>query len=51
MTRDEVTGLLSKDVPLRERVLWTMLYETAARADKLLLLDIPDLDTANRCSR
>ncbi|WP_240931192.1 hypothetical protein [Rhodococcus sp. B10] len=49
MTRDEVTGLLAKDASLRERVLWTMLYETAARADELLLLDIPDLNTANRC--
>ncbi|MBC7301035.1 MAG: site-specific integrase [Nocardia sp.] len=49
MTRDEVTGLLAKDVALRERVLWTMLYETAARAEELLLLDIGDLDTANRC--
>ncbi|WP_316250501.1 site-specific integrase [Tsukamurella columbiensis] len=50
MTRDEVTGLLGKDVALRERVLWTMLYETAARAEELLLLDIGDLDTANRCA-
>ncbi|WP_067893595.1 tyrosine-type recombinase/integrase [Nocardia vaccinii] len=49
MTRDEVTRLLTKDVPLRVRVLWTMLYETAARADELLLLGIPDLDMANRC--
>lgn len=50
MTRDEVGRLLAKDVPLRERVLWTMLYETAARADELLMLDIPDLDMANRCA-
>ena len=49
MTRDEVTQLLAADVPLRERVLWTMLYETAARADELLMLDIQDLDMANRC--
>ncbi len=49
MTRDEVAQLLAADVPLRERVLWTMLYETAARADELLMLDIGDLDTANRC--
>ncbi|WP_245547535.1 tyrosine-type recombinase/integrase [Nocardia brevicatena] len=49
MTRDEVARLLAKDVPLRERVLWTMLYETAARADELLLFDIPKLDMANRC--
>ena len=49
MTREEVTGLLAQDVPLRERVLGTLLYESAARADELLMLDIGDLDTANRC--
>ena len=27
-----------------------MLYETAARAEELLLLDIPDLDMPNRCA-
>lgn len=48
MHRDEVTALLDKDVALREKVLWTMLYETAARAEELLELDIPDLDPANR---
>lgn len=29
---------------LRERVLWRMLYETCARADEILGLDVPDLD-------
>ncbi|MQY22040.1 tyrosine-type recombinase/integrase [Nocardia macrotermitis] len=51
VTRAEVTAILGLDVPLRERVLWTMLYETAARAEELLELDVPDLDTANRCAR
>ncbi|WP_328409929.1 site-specific integrase [Nocardia sp. NBC_00403] len=50
MTRDEVGRLPAKDVPPRERVLWTMLYETAAHTDEVLLLDIPDLDMANRCA-
>ncbi|MGW5107529.1 hypothetical protein [Nocardia sp. NPDC004123] len=50
MTRDEVTAVLGLDAPLRERVLWHMLYETAARAEELLLLDIPDLDMPNRCA-
>jgi len=50
MTRNEVSQLLAADVPLRERVLWTMLYETAACADELLMLDIEDLDMANRCA-
>jgi len=29
---------------LRERVLWRMLYETAARAEEVLTLDVTDLD-------
>jgi site-specific recombinase XerD len=29
---------------LRERVLWRMLYETCARADEILGLDVPDLE-------
>jgi site-specific recombinase XerD len=33
---------------LRERVLWRMLYETAARAEELLSLNIEDLDLAGR---
>jgi site-specific recombinase XerD len=33
---------------LRERLLWRMLYETAARAQELLLLDVEDLDLANK---
>jgi hypothetical protein len=49
LTRGEVTAILAKDVPLRERVFWHMLYETAARADELLLLDIDDLDMSNWC--
>jgi site-specific recombinase XerD len=33
---------------LRERLLWRMLYETAARAEELLLLDVEDLDVPNK---
>ncbi len=33
---------------LRERLLWRMLYETAARAQEILLLDVEDLDVANK---
>lgn len=36
------------DVQLRERTLWRMLYETAARAQEVLQLDVEDLDLANR---
>ncbi|MFE3455744.1 tyrosine-type recombinase/integrase [Nonomuraea sp. NPDC059194] len=36
---------------LRERVLWRLLYETAARAEELLSLNIEDLDTEFRRAR
>lgn len=34
--------------PLRERLLWRLLYETAARANEILGLDVEDLDLPNR---
>lgn len=37
-----------RDIPLREKTLWRMLYETAARASEVLSLDIEKLDLANR---
>jgi len=36
---------------LRERVLWRMLYETAARAEELLSLNVEDLDPELRRAR
>ena len=35
-------------VPLREKALWRLLYETAARASEVLALDVEDLDRARR---
>lgn len=40
-----------KDVPLRERTLWRLLYDTAARAEEVLQLDVEDLDQPNRTAR
>ena len=37
-------ALTRRDVPLREKTLWRMLYETAARASEILALNIEDLD-------
>ena len=34
--------------PVREKTLWWMLYETAARANEVLALDVTDLDVARR---
>jgi len=52
LSRSEVELLLTRDeVPLRERTLWRMLYETAARAAEVLALDVEDLDLRNRRAR
>jgi integrase len=39
------------DIPLRERALWRLLYDSAARAEEALGLDVGDLDLANRQAR
>lgn len=52
LSRAEVDALLTRpDVPLRERLLWRLAYETAARSAELLGLDVADLDMPNRCAR
>ncbi len=52
LTRDQITALWRHDdVALRERVLWRLLYETAARANEILSLDISDLDLPNKRAR
>lgn len=40
-----------REIHLREKTLWRMLYETCARAEELLQLNIKDLDLAGRCAR
>lgn len=40
-----------KEIGLREKLLWRMLYETAARASEVLSLDVDDLDLGERCAR
>ena len=37
-----------RDIPLQEKTLWWMLYETAARASEILALDVEDLDLEQR---
>ena len=49
LPRARVERLLSRrDVPLREKTLWRLLYETAARASEVLALDVEDLDLEQR---
>ena len=52
LTREQIASLWRRDaVPLRERALWRLLYETAARANEVLSLDIEDLDLPNKRAR
>ncbi|MEV4096245.1 tyrosine-type recombinase/integrase [Streptosporangium saharense] len=51
LTVADIEALLDLEVPLREKTLWTMLYETAARASEVLGLDIANLDRRNRRAR
>jgi integrase len=52
LSRDAVERLLTReDIALRERTLWRLLYESAARASEVLRLDVADLDLANRRAR
>lgn len=47
--RASIERLLARDgLALREKLLWKMLYESAARSAEVLRLDAGDLDLANR---
>lgn len=46
MTIDRLTA--HRDIHLRERSLWRMLYETCASAEEILELNVEDLDLAGR---
>ncbi|WP_245551178.1 site-specific integrase [Nocardia niigatensis] len=46
-SRTAIDRLISRrEIHLREKTLWRMLYETCARAEELLQLNIEDLDLA-----
>jgi integrase/recombinase XerC/integrase/recombinase XerD len=44
----DIDALFDLDAPIREKTLWSMLYETAARSSEVLALDIEALDRRNR---
>ncbi|MEV6324007.1 site-specific integrase [Nocardia sp. NPDC051787] len=51
-SRTTIDRLISRrEIHLREKTLWRMLYETCARTEELLQLNIEDLDLAGRCAR
>ena len=52
LSKAAIEALLAREeFGLRERVLWRLLYETAARAAEVLALDVEDLDLRNRCAK
>ncbi len=52
LTREQIASLWRRDdVALRERSVWRLLYESAARANEILSLDIDDLDLPNKRAR
>ena len=46
--RPRSSGCSARDVALRDKTLWRLLYETAARANEALCLNVEDLDVPNR---
>jgi integrase len=52
LTRRQVESLWRRpDFALREKTLWRLLYESAARANEILGLDIVDLDLPSKRAR
>jgi integrase len=52
LTKADIQALLTLEgTGIRERALWRLLYETAARTSEVLALDVPDLDLRNRCAK
>lgn len=51
LSRADVTRILEAPAPLRDKTLWRLLYESAARVGEVLALDVTDLDLANRRAR
>jgi integrase/recombinase XerD len=51
LTRDQVAALWRLDVPLRDKTLWRLLYETVGRAEEILGLDAGDLELPGKRAR
>lgn len=48
---DEIDRLWAPEVPLRERTLWRLLYESSSRAEAVLALDIPGVNLKQNRAR
>lgn len=51
LTIEQIHALWRLEVGLRDKTLWRLLYETAARASEILNLDVTDLDLINKRGR
>ncbi|TDD18050.1 site-specific integrase [Nonomuraea diastatica] len=51
LSRDQLAALSDLKAGIREKTLWKMLYETCARAQEILTLDIADLLPADKRAR
>lgn len=51
LSRSQIEALFRLDAPLREKTLWRLAYESAARAEEILSLDVDDLDLPNKRAR
>ncbi|MEU7749325.1 site-specific integrase [Nonomuraea sp. NPDC049158] len=52
IARYRIAALLARrDTAIRDKTLWQLAYESAARAQEILGLDVPDLDLANKRAR
>ncbi len=48
LTRDQVAAVFALPVGLREQTFWHLLYESAAPVERILALDVDDLDLPRR---
>jgi integrase len=51
LSRADIARILEAPAPLRDKTLWRLLYESAARVSEALALDVEDLHLANRRAR
>lgn len=51
LSKPQITALWQLDATVREKTLWKMLYESAARADEILCLNIEELFPADKRGR
>lgn len=48
LAENQIAALWHLEVPLRDKTLWKLLYESAARAEEVLCLNVEDLFTADK---